>query len=479
MLKRDWGYQGFVMSDWGAVHDVDFALKGLDQQSGAQLDPKIFFGAELAAKAKADPAYAARLSDMNRRILRSIYAVGADRHPPVKTMIDVKAHGDIAEAAVARQGIVLLRNRNGALPLAGSAKSIAVIGGYADTGVLSGGGSSQVHADGGPALFIPLGGDGPFAGFIGEAYHRSNPLRAIKARAPQARISFRTGQYIADAVESARKADVAIVFATQWQTEGPDQPDLSLPRGQDALIAAVAAANPNTIVVLETGSAVAMPWLEQTAAVVEAWYPGIRGAEAITAVLFGDINPSGRLPISFPASVDQLPRRRLDGSDTVEPDFQGKGRPGQTLQADYDIEGSDVGYRWFARTGAKPLFAFGHGLSYTSFAHSGLKLAAGKAITATFTVANTGARSGADVAQLYLVAANGEKTLRLAAFERVELAAGASRNVTVTIEPRILAEWEAGKWQIAAGRYGFALGTSAEALGPVQSVALEARSWGP
>ncbi len=280
-------------------------------------------------------------------------------------------------------------------------------------------------------------------------------------------------------VDPEKNADVAIVFATQWQSEGFDQPDLSLPRGQDALITAVAAANPNTIVVLETGSAVAMPWLDQTAAVVEAWYPGIRGAEAIAGVLFGDINPSGRLPITFPASLDQLPRPKLDGSDSVEPDFVGKGLPGQTLEVDYDIEGSDVGYRWFARTGRKPLFPFGYGLSYTSFAHSGLKISSGKTVTATFTVTNTGQRDGADAPQLYLVAVNGQTKLRLAGFERVELAAGTSKVVTISIDPRILADWESDKWQIVAGRYVFALGMSASTLGPEQSTRLNARSWTP
>ncbi len=196
VLKRDWGYKGFVMSDWGAVHGVDFALKGLDQQSGAQLDPRVFLGADLAEAANRDPAYATRLSDMNRRILRSIFTVGVDQHPPVKRAIDFKVNGDVAEE-VARQAIVLLRNRNNALPLSASAKRIAVIGGHADTGVLSGAGSSQVHADGGPALFIPLGGDGPFATLIGEAYHRSNPLKAIKARAPLAHVTYRSGQYLA------------------------------------------------------------------------------------------------------------------------------------------------------------------------------------------------------------------------------------------------------------------------------------------
>jgi beta-glucosidase len=480
ILKKDWGYKGFVMSDWGAVHSLDFAMKGLDQQSGAQLDPKVFFGADLKAAAAADPAYRDRVRDMNRRILYAIYATGLDAHPVAPGgVIDRKANGDVAEE-VAKQGIVLLRNRGNALPLAASAKRIAVIGGYADTGVLSGGGSSQVHGDGGAAATVSLGGTGPFAGLISEQYHRSTPpLEAIKARAKGAKVTYRTGNYIADAVASAKKADVVILFANQWQTEGLDQPDLSLPRGQDALIAAVTAANPNTIVVLQTGSAIAMPWLNQTAAVVEAWYPGARGGEAIASVLFGETNPSGRLPITFPASLNDLPRPKLDGADTIEPDFQGRAGEDLSLEANYDIEGSDVGYRWNAREGKKALFPFGFGLSYTSFTHSGLKLSAGKTITASFTVMNSGARAGADVPQLYLVSANGQKKQRLVGFDRVDLAPSKSKTVTVTLDPRLLAEWEGGKWQIAAGSYGFALGTSAETLGTVQTLQLTARSWGP
>jgi beta-glucosidase len=480
VLKKDWGYKGFVMSDWGAVHSLDFALKGLDQQSGAQLDPKPFFGTELKTAAASDPAYRERLKDMNRRILYAIYATGVDKNPTRPGgVIDRKANALVAET-VAKQAIVLLRNRAGTLPLAASAKSIAVIGGYADTGTLSGGGSSQVHGDGGAVATVSLGGTGMFAGLISEQYHRGpTPLDAIKARAKAAKVTFRTGAYIKDAVDSAKKADIAIVFANQWMTEGLDQPDLSLPRGQDALIAAVTAANPNTIVVLQTGSAVTMPWLDQTAAVVEAWYSGTQGGEAIASVLFGETNPSGRLPITFPASVNDMPRPKLDGSDTVEPDFQGRTGAELNLEANYEIEGSDLGYRWNAREGKKALFPFGFGLSYTSFAHSGLTVTAGKTITATFTVANSGAKAGADVPQLYLVSAGGKKKQRLAAFDRVELAAGASKKITVTIDPRILAEWEDGKWQIAAGSYGFALGTSAEALGAEQTVKLTARSWGP
>ena len=181
---------------------------------------------------------------------------------------------------------------------------------------------------------MPSGGTGPIAGFIAEQYHRSTPpLDAIKARATGAEVKFRNGFYVADAVEAAKYADVVIVFANQWQTEGIDQPDLSLPRGQDALIEAVASTNPNTIVVLQTGSAVAMPWLDKTAAVVEAWYPGARGGEAIASVLFGDTNPSGRLPITFPASLSQLPRPVLDGASAIEPGFFPGAAPASPLQA--------------------------------------------------------------------------------------------------------------------------------------------------
>ncbi len=474
VLKGSWGYKGFVMSDWGAVPGVEAALHGLDQQSGAELDKALYFADVLKAKAAADKAYAARLDDMNRRVLTAIYATGIDKHPAQPGgAIDFAAHGQVAEE-VARQGIVLLKN-NGALPLAKTAASIAVIGGYADSGVLAGSGSSLVMGEGGPAATRSLGGDGPFAALMQQSYHRSSPLKAIQALAPKATITFRDGRYIADAVAKARQAQVAIVFATEWRTEGADQPDLSLPDGQDALIAAVAAANPNTIVVLETGGPVMMPWLDKVAGVVEAWYPGARGGEAIASVLFGDTNPGGRLPVTFPASLDQLPRPKLDGADWVEPNFGGDPAPGKDqLHADYDIEGSDVGYRWFARKGYKPLFPFGFGLSYTSFAARDLKVSG---LSASFTLANTGQRAGDDVGQVYLVRRNGQPLQRLVGFKRLSLAAGASQSATVTFDPRLLADWKDGRWSMPGGDYGFALGRSAADLGPVVTVKLPARSW--
>lgn len=475
VLKRDWGYKGFVMSDWGAVHGLDYALLGLDQQSGAQLDDRLYFGATLSAAAKNDPRYRARLTDMNRRILRSMFAVGVDRNPPTKAPIDVAAGARVAQD-IAERAIVLLRNRNGALPLAATAKRIVVIGGHADSGVLSGGGSSQTQGQGGPAVAIPTA-SGPFAALLAQSYHASSPLNAIRARAPGAEVVYRNGRYIADAVTAAEQADVVIVFATQWMTEGLDAPDLSLPDGQDALIAAVAAANPNTIVVLETGSQVLMPWLDKTAAVVEAWYPGARGGEAITRILFGDVNPSGRLPVTFPASTAQLPRPELPGSATVEPNFIGTGKPGQTLDVDYNIEGAEVGYRWFARQHAIPLFSFGFGLSYTSFAHGPLTISPDVRPTARFTIENTGKQAGADIGQVYLVATPAGPTLRLAGFQRVDLKPGERRALEVALDPRIMAQWENGRWRIAKGIYRFALGTSATTLGAPVTVILDGRDW--
>lgn len=475
VLKQDWGFKGFVMSDWGAVHNTSSALHGLDQQSGAQLDDAFHFREPLRDAVRSDPAYAARLNDMARRILTAIYARGLDKYP-VKPGGDVdwKAHALVAEEA-AKQGIVLLRNERGVLPLARTAKRIAVIGGNADVGVLSGAGGSQVHEKEGPALAIARGGDGPRARINSEQYHRSSPLKAIRALAPQAVVSYRDGRYVSDAVAIAKSAEVAIVFANEWRVEGADVPDLTLPDRQNELIAAVAAANANTIVVLQTGGPVEMPWLGQTAAVVEAWYPGMRGGEAIASLLFGETNFSGRLPLSFPASLSQLPRPVLDGRTGNETGNIAADRAPETpLVVDYSVEGSDVGYRWFARQGQKPLFPFGFGLSYTDFSTDSLKISG---LTATVNVHNVGQREGATVLQLYLTARDGQVRRRLVGYQRVTLQAGASQTVKLPLDRRVLADWENGKWSIRGGRYSFAIGENAESLGPDKTVTLQPMRW--
>lgn len=452
VLKRDWKFPGWVMSDWGAVHDWRFALAGLDQQSGQQIDKQVWFDAPLRQALADGELSRERLSDMVRRILRSIFAVGVAEwgDPPV---IDAAAHAETA-LKVAREGVVLVRNENDLLPL-DRAGSIAVIGGRAHVGVLCGSGSSQVAPPSGFALSIPIGGEGIMGMLRAEGYHAPSPLGELKRLASDARVRFDPGQHVASAAALAARCDVAIVFASRHEAEGFDAPDLSLPYGQDELIAAVASANANTIVVLETGNPVAMPWLDDVAAVLAAWFPGQGGARAIAEILFGDINPSGRLPISFPRP-DRIQRPELAGLNA---------EPSDRIVIDYD-EGSDVGYRWYAREQAPVLYPFGHGLSYTRFAYSDFVFKVGQATSARFTVTNTGERAGADVPQLYLVNAAGKPLQRLAGFARISLQPGESKRITLEVDRRILAAFDANAnaWRIEAGIYQFAIGRSATAL---------------
>jgi len=350
---------------------------------------------------------------------------------------------------------VLLKNDGQVLPLARSARRIVVIGGHADVGVLSGGGSSQVRSVGGAPVEIPLK-DGPAASFVRRTWHASSPLAAIRALAPRAKVEFVDGSDPAAAAQAAKGADMAIVFATQWTTEAEDVETIALPEGQDALIEAVAAANPRTAVVLNTGGPVLMPWLARVPAVLAAWYPGQRGGAAIARVLFGEVNPSGRLPITFPKGIDQAPRAQVPGYDQVKasPDRGADARAIRPFAVDYK-EGSDVGYRWYARRGQAPLFPFGYGLSYTSFGYSDLKVEGGAALKVSFEVTNRGKRAGSDVPQLYVTPASGTRPLRLAGFERVTLKPGERRRVSITAEPRVVADYDLAQpgFRVAGGTY--------------------------
>ncbi|MBP7334821.1 glycoside hydrolase family 3 C-terminal domain-containing protein [Niveispirillum sp.] len=470
VLKGDWGYKGWVMSDWGAVHATDYAVKGLDQQSGEQLDQQMWFGEPLKQAALAGTVPEARLSDMSRRILRSMFAVGLFDGKPVKPQIDAAAHAAVAKK-VADEGIVLLANK-GILPLKGGAgKKIVVIGGQADAGVLSGAGSSQVTATGGNARVVPVGGDGPMAMWGRLVFHPSSPLKALRAALPDATITFADGRYPAEAAAAAKAADIAIVFANQWMAEALDAYDLSLPQGQDEMIQAVAAANPNSIVVLQTGGPVLMPWLDKVGAVVAAWYSGQKGGESIADVLTGRVNPSGRLPVTFPTSLDQYPRRDLPGWGLPKK---------QQFDVIYD-EGADVGYRRFAALGMKPLFPFGHGLSYTSFAYDKLSVKGGETLTVSFRVTNTGAVAGKDAPQVYLTGAGGVKLQRLIGFDKVDLKPGETRTVTLKADPRLLASFdEAGRqWRITGGTYEVTVGPSASTAALTGTAKVSKRSLKP
>lgn len=472
VLRRDWGYKGWVMSDWGAVHSVSIR-QGLDQESGTQPRHTLHFSDRLT---QALTSGAAAQSDVDRsvlRILRTMYSLGLADEPTVPGKpIDFGPHLDVAQK-VAEQGIVLLKNDGGILPLAASAKRILVVGGHADKGVLAGAGSSQVWPVGGAPLQMRY--DDKMYHF--RLYMPSAPLAALQEQYPQAAVSFDDGSDPARAAQAARDADVVVVFGEQFRYEGRDVLSLSLPDKQDALIGAVAAANRRTIVVLETGGPVTMPWIDQVPAVLQAWYPGNRGGQAIARIISGAVNPSGRLPVTFPVTAAQISNPVLPGQNLID---AAGGKDVRTLPKEQQVlpitfpEGSDVGYRWYARKGLKPLFPFGHGLSYTSFKTSAPKLSEMKA---TFKVRNTGKRAGADVSQLYLVSQAGQSKRRLVGFQRVQLAAGETKQVVLHLDPRLLADWKEGEWHMPAGRYRFALGDSADRLGRTVEAKLAGRTW--
>jgi beta-glucosidase len=454
VLKKDWAWPGFVMSDWGAVHSVVAANAGLDQESGKQIDQmaskNIWFEGPLNSAVSRNEVLPSRVRDMARRILRSMFAEGLFDRPLAPGGLDTAADAKVAEQ-VAESGAVLLKNDGDLLPLAG--RKIVVIGGRADVGVLSGGGSSQVIPLGSTHDKFPKGAPPWGQGII---WHPSSPLKAIQAR--RADTAFVDGADPAAAAALAKQADVAVVFATQWSTEGADV-EMSLPGGQDALIAAVAAANPHTVVVLETGGPVKMPWLANVGAVLEAWYPGSGGGEAIARLLLGEAAPSGRLPETFPASEAQLPRPELPGA---KPTGSGllAGPDNAPITVTYD-EGSDVGYRWFRRAGSKPLFPFGWGLTYTQFRYGGLKVAGGDTVKLSFTLTNSGSRPGTETAQAYVMSEPGRPQQRLIGWRRVTLKPGESRAVSITAPARLLASWSGDGWRVAGGDYGVAVGPDA------------------
>ncbi|HEY4900256.1 MAG TPA: glycoside hydrolase family 3 C-terminal domain-containing protein [Terriglobales bacterium] len=465
VLKGNWKYPGFVVSDWGGTHStVKASHAGLDNEE--PLDD--FFGAKLKAAVQSGEVSMAELDDHVRRILRSEFASGIVDYPTKKSVVDVEAGFDTARR-LAEQSSVLLKNDKGVLPLDRTAlHSIAIIGFNADTGMISGGGSAQVD---------PSGGDKPE--WLAHVWFPTSPLKAIKAKARSAEIKFSPGADPASAAALAKSADVAIVFAHQWISEGMDLPNLSLPDNQDALIAAVAAANPRTIVVLETGTAVTMPWIDQVSGVLEVWYAGSKGADAVANILFGDVNPSAKLPMTFPLNVADLPHTQVvqpppTAKDIVAGFHTVLTKP--TFDIHYD-EGLKVGYKWYDAEKKPVLFPFGHGLSYTTYSYSDIKVTHGKDTTVTFTVKNTGSRAGAEVAQVYaaLPADAGEPPKRLVGWSKVQLNPGESKQVTVPVPPLYLSIYDAdsNNWKLLPGSYTFMAGSSSKDLSLTHKVNLK------
>jgi beta-glucosidase len=382
---------------------------------------------------------------------------------------------------LAEQSIVLLRNEQGQLPLVASkVNSIAVIGAHSDVGMILGGGSAQVDPPGGNAIMPPGKGNTTWQAHI---WFPTSPLKAIRAKAPRANVQYDPGTDPASAAALAKTADVVIVFASQWESEGMDLDSLSLPDRQDDLIAKVAAANPHTIVVLENGSPVTMPWVDQVNGILEAWYPGSRGAEALANLIFGEVNPSAKLPITFPKSDADLPHLTI-----VKPPVESTTKDGDSdgwkkiaaglpaFQIKYD-EGLKVGYKWYDAEKKDVLFPFGYGLSYTTYSYSNFKVTPGKNVRVSFTVTNSGGRAGYEIAQVYasLPTSAGEPPKRLVGWSKVKLNPGESKDVTLDIDSLYLSVFNASRhaWELTPGDYTFMAGPSSRSLPLKESVSLK------
>jgi beta-glucosidase len=465
VLRTTWHFPGFVLSDWGGTHStIKASAAGLDNEEPLE----DFYGEKFKQAVKDGKISTAELDTHVRRILRSEFASGIVDFPKQTSVVDVEGGFHVSQN-IAEHSIVLLKNEKNVLPLdATKLHSIVLIGAHSDKEMISGGGSAQVDAPGRPP-----------GGWQAHVWFPTSPMKAIKALAPALDVQFNAGTDPADAAAAAKKADVAIVFAHQWISEGMDLPTLSLPDNQDAMIDQVASVNPHTIVVLETGTAVTMPWIDKTAGVLEAWYAGSKGADAVANILFGVVNPSAKLPMTFPRSEADLPHPKLilppAGSKGVDaPANDGDAKP--TFEVRYD-EGLKVGYKWYDAEKKPVLFPFGFGLSYTTFAYSNLKVNPGKEVAVTFSVKNTGSRSGDEIAQVYaaLPASAGEPPKRLVGWSKIHLNAGESSDVSVNIDPRFLSGYNetSNSWNLTPGSYSILVGGSSQNLPLVDKVTLQ------
>jgi len=430
VLRKDWGFDGFVLSDWGATQStVASALNGLD----LEMPTGVYFDKELR---KAVDAGQVPVSVIDEKLLRrfaKMIEFGDFAPLPKPKPIPVLEHGAVSRK-IAAQGMVLLKNHGNLLPLdTTEIRNVLVVGPYAVRPNTGGGGSSHV---------IPLYTITPYDGLSAEL-------------GLQIHVTVMDGSDINAAAAAAKRAQVAIVMVGDQDSEGHDQ-TLELPAAQNQLIKAVAQANPKTVVVVKSGSAVLMPWIDSVAAVLEAWYPGEEDGHAVADVLTGKVNPSGKLPLSFPRSAE----------DTLAANPEHY--PGVKGVAHYS-EGLEVGYRAYAAHHIPPLFPFGFGLSYTQFGFDGLKVSLdpGSAhATVSFKVTNTGKRTGAEVAEVYLgfppIAEGNEPPLQLKAFRKVTLQPGEAKTVEVKLDARALSYWseKAHAWKVAQGEFQVMVGDS-------------------
>jgi beta-glucosidase len=468
VLEKEWGFKGFVISDWGGTHSTEKAsAAGLDQEQ-PMAD---FFGPKLKEAVEAGKVPLSEIDDHARRILYAEFLSGIIDDPPQQSVVDVERGFSVSQQ-IEEKSIVLLKNSPTVLPINPSkVHSIAIIGGHADVGMLSGGGSAQVDPPGGNAIMPP--GKGATI-WQKPVWFPTSPMKALQAKLPNAKIDFDSGADPSSAANLAKSADLAIVFAYQWLSEDMDLPSLSLSDNQDALIEQVASVNPHTIVVLETGTAITMPWADKVAGIVEAWYAGSSGHRALANVLVGDVNPAGKLPLSFPKSEADLPHpdapkipsesqvRAGDVADNGAPTANASAHAGYAVHYD---EGPEVGYKWYEAQNKKPLFPFGFGLSYTTYAYSALSIDS-SARKARFTVKNTGRRPGTEIAEVYarLPKGSDQGFKRLAGWQRISLAPGQSQTVEVVIDPRVLQTFDetSNGWTLTPGEYAVSVGSASD-----------------
>ncbi len=546
ILRDEWGFPGFVMSDYGALHSTQGALQGTDQEQPFNT----YYGTALQTAIQNGTIPISVLNTMVQRVFTEMFRFDLFSQPRTGTPTDTvttPAHVAVT-TSVAEAGTTLLKNDGGVLPLSSAGGSIAVAGPAAD--------ASPIYAGGGSAYVIPSGTVSPLAGIKAAAgsgtnvsYSQGLPVDTALPAIPSSNLTPayaptpfggsytgtltapETGTYVLAitnpcgcytstylsldgkqiidnpstppvhtysvavsltkgqtytlaisgdssqllwgtpsalapginaAVAAAKSASVAVVVVSDdTESEATDRLSLNLPSAQDELISAVAAANPHTVVVINAGAPVAMPWLPTVAGVVDAWYPGQTNGTSLASVLFGQTDPGGHLPVTFPASLSQVP-----ASTTAQ--FPGNGT---TVQYS---EGIDVGYRWYDAKDITPLFPFGFGLSYTQFAFSHLSVSPGlvdgtKDVRVSAVVTNTGKRAGSEVAQLYLAdpSASGEPPRQLAGFQRVSLAPGASARVSFAVTPQAMSWWDdtANGWTQTAGTYQVYVGDSSALSG--------------
>jgi len=428
VLKGEWGFDGFVLSDWGATHStVASALNGLD----LEMPSGIYFDKELRKAVDAGQVPVSVLDEKLVRRFAKMIEYGDFGPQPKLVPIPVLEHGAVSRQ-IATQGMVLLKNEGGLLPLdVASLRTVLVVGPYAMRPNTGGGGSSHV---------IPLYTITPYDGLSSEL---------------QARTAVMDGSDINAAAEAAKRAQLVIVMVGDQDSEGRDQ-SLELPAAQNELIKAIAAANAKTVVVVKSGSAVLMPWIDSVPAVLEAWYPGEEDGHAVADVLTGKVNPSGKLPLSFPRSAE----------DTLASNPEQY--PGVNGVAHYS-EGLEVGYRGYTAHKITPLFPFGFGLSYTEFSFDGLKVSkqpGSDSATVSFKVTNTGKRAGAEVAEVYLgfpaIEEGSEPPVQLKGFSKVILNPGESKTVEVKLDARAFSYWseKAHAWTVAPGEFQVMVGDS-------------------